>query len=63
MANSTADTPRVSETELANMRIDQLREHARKLGIDNADELHQPELLAKVKDHHYAQAHGGRHRS
>jgi transcription termination factor Rho len=62
MANSTADTPEVSETELANMKIDQLREHARKLGIDNADELHQPELLAKVKDHHYAQAHGGRHR-
>ena len=42
--------------------MDELREHARKLGIDGADELHKPELLAKVKDHHYAQAHGGKHR-
>ena len=43
--------------------MDELRSHARKLGIDGADELHKPELLAKVKDHHYAQAHGGKHRS
>jgi hypothetical protein len=62
VANSTADTPNVSEAELANMTIDQLRDHARMLGIDGADELHKPELLAEVKDRHYAQAHGGRHR-
>src|SRR5918993_529840 len=62
MANSTPDTPDVSETKLAALKMDELRRHARKLGIDGADELHKPELLAKVKDHHYAQAHGGKHR-
>ena len=62
MANSTPDTPDVSETKLAALKMDQLRSHARKLGIDGADELHKPELLAKVKDYHYAQAHGGKHR-
>src|SRR5215207_5103840 len=60
--NSTPDTPDVSETKLAALKMDELRRHARKLGIDGADELHKPELLAKVKDHHYAQAHGGKHR-
>ena len=44
------------------MKLGELREHARKLGVDGADELHKPELLAKVKDHHYAQAHSGKHR-
>ena len=63
MANETADTPGVSESQLAQMSIDDLRAHARKLGITGADELHQPELLTKVKDHHYAQAHSGRHRT
>ena len=51
-----------SASELSSMKLGELREHARKLGIDGADELHKPELLAKVKDHHYAQAHGGKHR-
>ena len=60
--NSTPDTPEVSETKLAALKMDELRSHARKLGIGGADELHKPELLAKVKDHHYAQAHGGKHR-
>src|SRR3954454_1395041 len=62
MTNSTPDTPDVSETKLAALKMDELRAHARKLGIDGADELHKPELLAKVKDYHYAQAHGGKHR-
>src|SRR3954451_15729166 len=62
MANSTPDTPDVSETKLAALKMDELRAHARKLGIDGADELHKPELLAKVKDYHYAQAHRGKHR-
>jgi hypothetical protein len=62
MANSTPDTPDVSETKLAALKMDELRTHARKVGIDGADELHKPELLAKVKDYHYAQAHGGKHR-
>src|SRR4051812_22011551 len=44
------------------MKLGELREHARKHGIDGADELHKPELLAKVKDYHYAQAHGGKDR-
>jgi hypothetical protein len=52
----------VSESELARMRIDELRDHARRCGVSGVDELRQPELLAKVKDFHYAQAHGGRHR-
>src|SRR5690349_4738961 len=63
MTNSTPDTPEVSETKLAALKMDQLRAHARKLGIDGADELHKPELLAKVKDYHYTQAHGGKHRN
>src|SRR5689334_2894064 len=63
MANSTPDTPAVSETKLAALKMDQLRAHARKLGIDETDELHKPELLAKVKDYHYAQAHGGKRRN
>src|SRR5918997_4789941 len=54
MANSTPDTPDVSETKLAALKMDELRAHARKLGIDGADELHKPELLAKIKDHHAA---------
>jgi hypothetical protein len=62
MANSTADTPDVSETKLAKMRIKDLREHARERGIDGADDLHKPELLARVKDWHYARVHDGRHR-
>jgi predicted kinase len=62
MSNGTPDTPDVSETRLARMTIDELREHARTLGIEGADDLHKPELLARVKDHHYAQAHGGRRR-
>ncbi|QJY47718.1 hypothetical protein [Pseudonocardia broussonetiae] len=32
-------------------------------GIDGADDLYVPELLARVKDFHYAEAHGGEHRS
>lgn len=62
MANSTADTPDVSETKLAKMRIKDLREHARERGIDGADDMHKPELLLMVKDWHYARAHGGQHR-
>src|SRR3954468_23815336 len=62
MGNSTPHTPDVSETKLAALKMDELRAHARKLGIDGADELHKPELLAKVKDYHYAQAHRGKHR-
>lgn len=62
MGNSTADTPGVSETALGEMRVAELREHARSQGITGVDELHKPELLTKVKDHHYAQAHDGAHR-
>src|ERR687897_21311 len=54
MVNSTPDTPDVSETKLAALKMDELRRHARKVGIDGADESHKPELLAKVKDHHKA---------
>jgi hypothetical protein len=36
------------------MKLGELRTHARKLLIAGADELHKPELLAKVKDHHDA---------
>jgi membrane protein involved in colicin uptake len=62
MANSTADTPDVSETKLAKMRIKDLREHARERGIEGADDMHKPELLLMVKDWHYARAHDGQHR-
>ena len=35
------------------MKLGELRAHARKLQIEGADELHKPELLAKVKEQHY----------
>ena len=60
MVNSTPDTPDVSETKLAALKMDELRRHARKLGIDGADELHKPELLAKLKDHHTTDSGGRR---
>jgi stress response protein YsnF len=53
MTNSTPDTPHTSPTKLAAMKLGELRAHARKLRIEGADELHKPELLAKVKEHHY----------
>ena len=53
MANSTPDTPDVSATKLAAMKLGELRAHARKLRIEGADELHKLELLAKVREHHY----------
>ena len=59
MANSTADTPGVSETKLAKMRIKDLRQHARERGIEGSDDLHNPELLRMVKDWHYARTHRG----
>src|SRR5205814_693951 len=43
----------IRQTKLAAMKLGELRAHARKLRIDGADELHKPELLAKVKEHHY----------
>src|SRR5436305_971811 len=63
MTNSTPDTPHTSPTKLAAMKLGELRAHARKLRIEGADELHKPELLAKVKEHRYAQAHGGKPRN
>jgi hypothetical protein len=62
MANATADTPDVSETKLARMKKDELREYARGIGLKNVDDLKKPELLAQVKDKVYADAHGGRRR-
>jgi hypothetical protein len=62
MANATADTRDVSETKLARMKKDELREYARGIGLKNVDDLKKPELLAQVKDRVYADAHGGRHR-
>src|SRR3954452_17495324 len=53
MTNSTPDTPHTSPTKVAAMKLGELRAHARKLRIEGADELHKPELLAKVKEHHY----------
>jgi hypothetical protein len=44
------------------MKVRELREHARERGIDGADDLRKPELLAKVKEWHYARAHAGKHR-
>src|SRR5918995_3858006 len=62
MANSTADTPNVSETALAGMRKGDLQDYARGIGLKKIDDLKKPELLAVVKDKVYADAHGGKHR-
>jgi hypothetical protein len=62
MANSTADTPNVSETALAGMRKGDLQDYARSIGVKKIDDLKKPELLAVVKDKVYADAHGGKHR-
>lgn len=59
MPNRTPDTPGVSESALGKMKIAELREHARKRGIDGAEDLRKPELLARVKDWHHAREHAG----
>ena len=44
--NQTPNTPNVSETELRATKVDELRDRARKAGVDDADDLKKEELVA-----------------
>ena len=63
MANSTPDTPDVSETKLAALKMASCGPTPASSASTGPTSCNKPELLAKVKDYHYAQAHGGKHRN
>jgi hypothetical protein len=53
--NQTPNTPEVSETELRATKVDELRDRARKAGIDGAGDMKKDELVAAISK----QAAGG----
>ena len=50
--NQTAGTPDLSETELREMKVDDLRERARDEGIGGASSLRKEELVKAVSAAH-----------
>ena len=56
--NQTANTPDVSETELREMKVDQLREEAKAAGMRGTSDMRKDELVREV-----AQARSGSQRS
>src|SRR3954452_9251414 len=50
--NQTAGTPDLSETELREMKIDELRERARAEGVSGASSLRKEELVKAVSRAH-----------
>ena len=50
--NQTAGTPDLSETELREMKIDDLRERARDEGVDGASSLRKEELVRAISELH-----------
>jgi hypothetical protein len=57
--NQTADTPDLSETELREMKVDELRERARAEGVSGASSLRKEELVKAVSKAH-REGSGGR---
>jgi hypothetical protein len=51
-SNETANTPEVSETQLREMRIDQLRERARQEGVEHAEQMRHEELVDAISARH-----------
>jgi hypothetical protein len=59
--NQTANTPDLSETELREMKIDDLRERAREEGVSGVSSLRKEELVDAIsKAHREHGAHGDR---
>lgn len=50
--------PEITETELRNLGVEDLGEHARALGIEEAHELSHSDLLSRVRDRYASQARG-----
>ena len=46
--NQTPDTPGVSETELRNTKVDDLRDRARKAGVDGAAQMNKDDLVQAI---------------
>jgi hypothetical protein len=55
MANTTPNTPGLSETELREMKVDELRERAQDAGIEGTSSMKKDELVAALSE----QARGG----
>jgi hypothetical protein len=57
--NQTAGTPDLSETELRAMHMDDLRERARREGVEGASSLRKEELVKAISElHREGRAHG-----
>ncbi|MDP5185245.1 Rho termination factor N-terminal domain-containing protein [Blastococcus sp. BMG 814] len=50
MTNETPNTPGLSETELRDMKVDELRERAREDGIDGTSSMKKEELVDAISD-------------
>jgi len=50
--NQTANTPDLSETELREMKVDDLRERARDEGVSGASSLRKEELVKAISEQH-----------
>src|SRR3954463_9190397 len=50
--NQTANTPDLSETELRETKIDELRERAREEGVSGASSLRKEELVKAISQAH-----------
>jgi hypothetical protein len=58
--NQTADTPDLSETELREMKVDDLRERARREGVSGASTLRKEELVKAISAaHRHGRGSGG----
>ncbi|MDH2442485.1 Rho termination factor N-terminal domain-containing protein [Amnibacterium sp. CER49] len=57
--NQTPDTPDVSETELRGRKVDDLRDEARRVGVEGASSLHKEELVHAIARARQAAADGG----
>jgi hypothetical protein len=57
--NQTAGTPDLSETELREMKVDELRDRARDEGVSGASSLRKEELVKSISARHRAGGAGG----
>lgn len=52
--NQTANTPTLSETELRQMHVDELRERAKREGVSEASSLRKDELVRAISQRYQA---------
>jgi hypothetical protein len=50
MSNETPNTPGLSETELRDMKVDELRERAREAGVEGTSDMKKEELVRAVSE-------------